>query len=447
MFSWTLPVDAPYYYGTWLGELWLYVVYRVGGLHLTTFVRTLLLGITFWLVGWEARRRSGSWRIAAFVVALGFIMTLSNVHVRTQIWSWLPFIIFLILLSRYSDHSLSRNWLLILPFLMALWVNLHGAFILGLVLLGIYLLGNLLVIVFRLPGELNKKDVIWLAVISLLSALATLFNPRFIGIVDYVMDLMTDKPSQQLIIEWQSPTPQGFVNITFYLSILILMICLAYTKHLPSPTEILTIVAFLWLAWSGLRYIVWYGIAIMPILSQVLSRLPINLPTFEIQRHRRNVLIALLLLIPVILVQPWFVEKFPLPETYWKQVVRGAPDGPLLSVENPIAAVEYLVNNPGGNLFNEMGYGSYLIWALPQQKVFVDPRVELYPFEQWKDYIRITRGADYNRLLEHYGADRLLLSKERQSDLVDILHRDPIWQLEYEDQYTQIWKKVSHDNP
>ena len=442
LFAWTLPADTPYYYGTWLGELLLYLLYRLGGLELTMFTRTMLFGITFWLVGYEARRRSGSWRIAAFIVALATVMTLSNVHVRTQIWSWVPFIIYLILLSRFTDHQLPRAWLFILPLLMVFWVNAHGAFILGLVLVGIYVLGELLRTLLKLPAALHIKDLLWLALIAVLTGLATIINPRFLGIAQYVIDLMTDRPSQQLVIEWQSPSPQGLVNITFFVSILILLVCLAYTKRKLTPTTMLTVIAFVWLAWSGVRYIVWYGIAVMPILAQVIADLPLKVPSFAPQRSLRNVFIALVLLIPVLLVQPWFVEKFPLPDTYWKQVVRHAPEGPLLDISTPIDAVEYLKSHPGGNLFNEMGYGSYMIWAIPEQAVFIDPRVELYPYEQWQDYIRITRGVDYDRILEQYVVNRLLLSKADQPDLIKLLATDPKWQMEYEDQYAEIWARM-----
>ena len=201
MFAWTLPADTPYYYGTWLGELLLYLLYRLGGVELTIFTRTVLFGITFFLVGYEAKRRSGSWRIAAFIVALAAIMTLSNVHVRTQMWSWIPFILYLILLSRYSDHQLPKAWLFLLPVLMIFWVNAHGAFILGLVMIGTFLLGELLRTLLKLPDALQLKEVLWLAWIGLLTGLATLVNPRFLGIISYVIDLMTDRPSQQLVIE------------------------------------------------------------------------------------------------------------------------------------------------------------------------------------------------------------------------------------------------------
>lgn len=445
MFAWTLSPDAPYYYGTWLGELLLYLVHRAGGIQAALFTRTLLFGVTLWLVGVEVKRRSTSWRITAFVIALLVLMAVNNTHIRPQIWSWLPFVIFLSLLDRFKDHLISKKWLLTLPFIMIFWVNSHGAFILGLILIGIYLVGELLALLLKLPQAMDLKDVIWLAITGIMTGLAVLVNPRLFGIVDYVLDLLTDKPSQQLVVEWQSPTPQGFANIAFFISILLVLVCVAYSKYRLSPTMVLTILCFIWLAWSGLRYIIWYSIAVMPVLSQAIANLPLKFPTFLPKRNLWNVLITIILFIPVILVQPWLVERFPLPETYREQVIWDSSIGPLLSTDNPIAAVEYLKSNPGGKLFNEMGYGSYLIWFMPEQGVFIDPRVELYAFEQWQDYIRISNGTDYNRLLDNYGADRILLSRHLQDYLSQILARDPLWQKEYEDHYSQIWIKVGDE--
>jgi hypothetical protein len=57
MFGWTLPPDAPFTYGAWLGEALLALLYRAGGLPLPTFARNLLALVAFALIGWEARRR------------------------------------------------------------------------------------------------------------------------------------------------------------------------------------------------------------------------------------------------------------------------------------------------------------------------------------------------------------------------------------------------------
>jgi hypothetical protein len=88
-----------------------------------------------------------------------------------------------------------------------------------------------------------------------------------------------------------------------------------------------------------------------------------------------------------------------------------------------------------------MGFGSYIIWADPFQGVFVDPRVELYPYQQWLDYIKINNGLHYNELLNSYGVDRILLSKAEQPELMAELEKDPKWKQEYTDTYAQIWVK------
>jgi len=442
MFAWTLSADAPFTYGAWLGELLIYLFYKVGGLELVTLMRNLLAGITFWLVAYESWRKSGSWRLSALAVVLACGMTINNLPTRPQIWSWVPFMIYLIILGKYVDRQINPRWLLVLPGLMIFWVNAHGAFILGGVMIGIFFVGEVLRRLITPTDALTWREIAYLGGTGLLSGLAMFINPRHIGIIGYVLDLMTDQPSQKLIVEWQSPSPAGIANIIFYLSILILIIALVFTKNRLTITESLLVVSFLWLAWSGQRYVVWYGLVSTPIITKAIRGLPISMPQLVPQKNVLNLIISIILFLPVLFVQPWFVERFPLPERYWKLVLRHSKVGPLIGVETPVEAVEYLRENPGGKLFNEMGYGSYLIWALPEQGVFIDPRVELYPFEQWTDYVHITNGTRYNELLGKYGADRLLIDTELQPELAQVLELDPYWKKEFQGVRSQIWVKT-----
>lgn len=192
-----------------------------------------------------------------------------------------------------------------------------------------------------------------------------------------------------------------------------------------------------------MRYVVWFGMVVMPILIQIVGDLVPNRhllvsPT----RNHLNYILAALIALPMVLVQPWWVEQAPLPETYWSQVHRGADVGPLLTTSTPVGAARYLVEHPGGQLFNEMGYGSYLIWAVPEARVFADPRVELYPYELWLDYTRISSGVRCTELLSAYGADRILLRPDTQTELAALIEEDPLWLLEYEDTDSQLWLRV-----
>ncbi len=403
----------------------------------------VLAVIAFGLVGYEAYRRSGSWRIAGVVTELACLMAANNLIVRTQNWAWIPFIIFLILFSAYADGRLRGGWLLLCPLVMAFWVNVHGSFILGIVLAAIYFAGEATRAFLKLERHLTWRQVGWLGLAGGLTLAALLANPTGVGIVGYVQKMMTDRSSQKLIVEWQSPDPANLASLVFFISILCLMAAWAYhKKRRPTPTEMLTVAAFLMLAWSGVRYVVWYGMAVMPVLASWSSDF-FQGRSWAVPppRNRVNLILAALLVLLLIPFQPWWIEKMPLPEKVWDQVWRGSPVGPMLTTGTPLGAAEYLRQHPGGKLFNEMGYGSYLIWALPEQKVFVDPRVELYPYELWLDYIRISNGTRYNRLLDRYGADRLVLDLKEQEDLIRSLEDDPGWIREYADPYAQIWRK------
>lgn len=443
LFAWTLPTDAPFTYGAWLGEYLLYRLYDWGGLPLVLFARTLLATLTFALVGYETKRRAGSWRLAALAVALAGGMSLNNLIVRPQIWSWLPFMLFYILLSRYVDGEIRGLWLLLCPLLMIFWVNAHGAFVLGPVLLGMFLMGEALRRLLSLPKALKWKRILWLGLILVLSMAATSVNPQFVGIYGYVLDLMTDQPSQGLVVEWQSPTPSGIANVVFFVSVIALLLVLAYARRRPPPTETLLLVGFLWLAFSGQRYVIWYGLIAMPLLVETLGALlPARYVNVPGPRHWLNFLLAMLLWVPVIAVQPWFVESMPLPETYWDMVWQNDDLGPLVNVKTPVEATRYLAAHPGGKLFNEMGYGSYLIWAVPDQGVFVDPRVELYPLEMWEDYIRISKGIRSLELLAEYGANRVFLNRESQPELSKVLTAAADWRREYQTAHSEIWYQV-----
>jgi hypothetical protein len=442
IYAWTLPVDQPFYYAAWLAEFLFYILYRLGNIELIIAMRTVLIGIAVWLIAIEARQRSNSWRITALVIALLSLMITNNLPVRTQMWAWIPFVVTYLILNRFTEGKVSWHWLLLCPVCMLFWVNVHGSYILGLILLGAFFIGEVISKLLRQINALNWHQIGWIGIAGMLTSLATLINPRFVGIIDYTLNLLTDPSSQKLIEEWQSPTPQGLANIFFFVSILVFIIILAYSKYRLTPTEIILYIGFLWLAWSGQRYVIWYGMVAAPILARMIKDLPLKTPTFAPQKNWLNLVLAILLFIPLIAVSPWFVERMPLPDTYWQQVLRDSPAGPLLSVYTPVDVAAYLNSYSGGNLFNEMGYGSYLIWALTEQKVFVDPRVELYPYDQWMDYIHINNAADYNEILMRYGADRLLLDKTLQPELISLLVDDQLWKLEYEDQYGQVWSHI-----
>jgi len=442
IFAWTLPAEQPYVYATWLGECLFYLLYDFGGLRLPVFARNLLATLAFGVVGLEARRRSGSWRLAALALLLAGLMSSNNLSARTQSWSWLPFTLFVLLLGAYTARQVGPRALVALPLLMLFWVNAHGAFVLGLALIVLFAVGETLRRLLKHSGALRWRELRPLYVALGATLAATLLNPVGVGIFAYVARLLTDAPSQQLVMEWQPPTSESFQGRVFFASLLLLTAVWALGRRRPTLSEVLLVCAFAWLALGGMRYLVWFGMAAMPLLAQSLG-LSQEQPTSARPNSRGRLinLLPLLLMAALLgLLQPWTKPLGLLPPAYNALfvTVEGVPG--LFANNTPAAATEFLRANPGGRLFNEMGYGSYLIWALPEQQVFIDPRVELYSFEHWQDYSAIGEARDYQRLLARYGADRILLSRALQAELAAALARDPAWVQEYQDAQAEIWR-------
>jgi hypothetical protein len=267
-----------------------------------------------------------------------------------------------------------------------------------------------------------------------------MINPYGLALHTWVVKVLGDAPSARFGPEWQAPTPSGLVYGTFYVSVLLLILAFATGRRRPSPTDLLLLCGFLWLAFSGRRYVMWFGILAMPILAQALAR-PIKLPNpARVGSPLLNGILAALIVAPLVLVQPWLIRGLPLGEDYAEQV-HPPPAPALLSVQNPIAAAEYLRANPGGRLFADLGYASYLIWEMPGQRVFVDTRVELYSLAQWEDYFAISEGRGSLELLTRYGADRAMVKLADQEGLARALAQAPGWRREYADGWSEVWTR------
>jgi hypothetical protein len=443
-FAWTIPTDTPFVYATWLGEWLFYTITQSAGLPGVAITRNLLGLCAFGLVAWDARLRSSSWRLAALAVLLAGLMTISNLPIRTQNWAWVPFAAFTCLLAAYAAGR-AKPWVLVLlPVCMAFWVNSHGTFVLGLVLLVIYACGETLRRLLQHERALAWPQLVWLYLASGATLLACFVNPMGFGIFGYVTNLLSDQPVQTLVLEWQSPAFDSLFGKFFYAATIALLAALALARRRPTITDVLLICMFLWLAFDGQRSLIWFGMVAMPILAQSLAATeePVARESGPVLV---NWLIALVLAAGVVVVQPPFKEQLPWPVAY-RNAFADVPDASMIfDTTTPVGAVAWLRANPdpAARLFNEMSYGSYLIWALPEVPVFIDPRIELYSLQQWQDYIAITDGTGTQRLLDSYGVTRVLLNRGNQGGLRQVLMADTSgWQLEYRDAWSEVYRRV-----
>ena len=108
--------------------------------------------MTHWLLYVTLRTRSDDILLCTIVTLLATVTASSHWLARPHVFSMPLTLIWYYLLDRFQYDG--KPTLIYLPTIMLLWVNLHGGFILGIVLLSIYLAGNL---VYSFSAESNAR--------------------------------------------------------------------------------------------------------------------------------------------------------------------------------------------------------------------------------------------------------------------------------------------------
>ncbi len=126
----------------WLSQVFFAFAYDWLGLNGVVLLTALVIMLTWWLVFRHAIRKSNSFFAALILVALAVGAGQIHVLPRPHIFTYLLTAIWITLLENIAEGK-TRSWWMF-PIVMLLWVNLHGMFVLGILILGIYLAGDFL---------------------------------------------------------------------------------------------------------------------------------------------------------------------------------------------------------------------------------------------------------------------------------------------------------------
>lgn len=464
-FSYTR-AGAPFYNQSWLAQVWLYGLQRLGGLPLIIVVQALVLALAYGLLLRLCVQRSGAVRLSAgFLLVATLPASFDNWIVRPQTYALPLFVANLYVLTAWRLPTIRGNAatparfyrpLLLLPVLGILWVNLHGSFVLGGALIALVFVAEALRRIATARAEARAwarrpvgcaEDVLtqaprpvhpplWhLAIAGALTGLSWLVNPGGLQVLGYVRNLLGSSQVTRLVTEWAPPTIRDPGGTIFFLFLIAGIAILAYARRPPDLVDMLVAGAFLWLALGAVRNNIWFTAVATPLLVVQLATWQ---PAAEATRRAYqgvpglNAALAGVIALMLLLALPWVKPVLGLPPQL----------GNLVDPDTPVAAVEALRTDGDrpARLFHAMSYGSYLIWAAPEQPVWADPRIELYPLEQWLDYQALSSGREVAALLARYGVDGLLLSNSEQEPLVAWARARPAaWELRYADEGTSYF--------
>ena len=348
-----------------------------------------------------------------------------------------------------------------LPPLMALWVNLHGAFVLGLGLTGLFLGCEAArrLVYGPQPGMLSLRELGKLGLILVLTTLATLVNPETYRLYTSVWAVLQNPGSQSSVVEWQAPPINQVEGVLlfhgpFFLTVLVLL----YSRYRLELTELVLFVGFAVFAAAARRNGIWFALVIAPIVARALAALDglgilqglrrfrfIEALAGRLRRQQEvpaalryglNALIASLVLTLTVISSPWVyphLDSEALGTSLWDS-------------QTPVGAMDYLQQQGvQGNIFHPQNYGDYLIWRLwPQQRSFIDGRVHLFDQSVVQDYLQLFEDAHWQERLARYDIRYLLLNKSQENShqMIDGARASPEWRVLYEDKLSVLFERV-----
>lgn len=392
---------------------------------LSLFNGLLLLG-TFYLFLKLSGDKSLRLIILPFLIFLSW--SVFGFGIRGQLLSIFYFTLLLFLLD-----SPKKNWVWFSPLVILLWVNSHGSFVVGLVLLAFFLAQQ----TFELfTQRIKLKRYFSFCLIFVLSLVAGFLNPFTFRIYLEAWRHFHIVQLNQLIAEWVSPT-------IFYQIMIVLFLGLAAYSLFKSRQQkflvfkILLLMAFTFLAFQARRNIAFFFVSAGWIISSM-----------DLKKDFKY-----LTPLPIIAI---FVFGFfyQLPKTLiidsnWQRFCQSGP------VQFACDAVEFLKKQPekgppndeAGNIFNTYEQGGFLIWQLPEYKIFVDGRMPAWstpsgksPYTLYLDTLQTQPG--WQETLDQYKINWLLIAPNTFMDLR--IRSNPQsfgWQEVYRDPTAVIYQK------
>lgn len=388
MYSWT-PTNGEWKYVTWIGSSILYLIYKSGGLvGLTLFKWLIITGVLFQFLLFIKYFKDKF----SLTHLTGFLLVITALNPKAIIIKPDSFTIlfFTFTVSIYFFSKLSsKNYFYIYPLIFLIWVNTHGAFIIGLFFISLIYFLEICNLLFIKKNNMPKSLVGKFTISIVFSYLVLLINPHGVG---YPAELIRNMLSGErvhfaAILEyannWQHLFPSTYaIKQTNSAWSLVLMGIIIFTlllyvfrkrKFFDITLILINIVFF--------------------VLGMNISRASIFFPivwffSFEYVLIKNKLIRIQYTLAPAALLLFLFGASVCM---YCTIVYNPNNSSFGLNIDDLIPAkeAEYIIDNDlPVPLYNDYLPGGYVIWAMyPEYKAFIDSRhVPYVKSGLWDDY-------------------------------------------------------------
>jgi hypothetical protein len=429
----------------WLSEVIYAAAARAFGWSGFALVAAALIATIFWLLHHQLLAEGCDVILATALVLAAMLACSVQWLARAFLFTHLLTLVFAWQL-RWFQQGRIPTWriFLLLP-LMILWVNLHGAFVIGLMLLAMYASGSA---IDALRRTSSWTQPMILGALLLLGAAASLVNPNGWRLHAQIFNFLQSHELAGITTGFASPNfhtvgPEGFSLLLFLLALVLLVV-----RPRLTTTEVLLVGGWGYFALLSARNIPIFALVVTPLLGQwITGFLKANQLAWWSRLYYQRVdripptdpvanavmVVAVIVCLTLVLAKPTIAGGPPLLVTDFP------PD------RYPTDVVGYLRNHPTAirdEMFNHLDWGGYLEYAWPEQKPFIDSRFVFYGVDFTREFLTVNRAnAGWELVFAKYHVGWTLLPP--QHPLNQILRLDPGWQFVFSNYQAVVYSRRS----
>jgi hypothetical protein len=453
-FSYTM-AGHPWYAWEWFYDAIIGAIHIYTGLNGVTLFSALVIASTFALLFQLLLRRSGSVVFSLVAAMLALLSAQVHTLARPHILSWLMTVVWLWILSSYQERG--QRWrLFLLPPLMLLWVNVHGGFLIGLVLVGIFVAGELwtnVVATDTAARVLAKTRVRLLVMTGFASTLVTFATPYGYKLYLHIAVYLSNRYFMDHIDEFRSPNFHAMAGKWFEALVLLVLMAAVFSRKRGKPVDFLLVAFAVYSALYAARNIPISAILLSYVAARWLAaasdeclqdhaetdcmgRILPGLKEFStsmerLQRQFRGHLLPMLLTVAAIAISlnGGRVGNHRLLAAHFDET------------RFPARAVDFVAaHGIRDHMFNADDWGGYLLYRLPQNKVFFDDRHDFYGEAFVREFMRVA-GVQYGwrEVLNKYRVKWILLPVD--ASVTNALKETSDWKPIYDDGHAIIFAR------
>jgi hypothetical protein len=416
----------------WLAQIGWYQVFDWFGYAGPVILLAVLVTTAFYFA-WLQCRESNRW-LQAFIIIIAAVASGIIWAARPQMVSFLLTSVVAYLLYHFKHGRRRIIWWL--PFVILLWVNIHGGFAIGFILIVAYLFGELGNVILKTGSPaIGWRGLRTVALVMLVSIAIIPLNPNGLQMLTYPFRTVGIEILQEFIVEWQAPDFHAFYLHPFIWLLLAALTAFGLAGKRADFTDLTLVALFAYMSFLAVRNIPLFALVTAPVIVRYSSAAwdrwrgtADSIPDSALNLRLTTIVNWLILLIIVGLV-----------------FVRIAQSSAVAINERdqadylPAGALAYLQEtNLPGPIFNNYNWGGYIIWHLPQYPVFVDGRTDLSDDDFLRQYLSIYLGDDgWDEKLDSFSINLIVI--EPDSGLARKLASQPGWEQAYADQVATIY--------